>query len=212
MAETVAIIDYGSGNLRSVAKTFERAAAESGLAARIVVTDDADIIAQADRIALPGVGAFGACMAGLAARDGVIEALEHAALVRAQPFMGICVGMQLLAESGLEFGEHRGLGWIPGRVGPIEAENVTIPHMGWNTVTARRGRATHELIDGNAFYFAHSFHFEAENEAHIYAVTVHGVELAAAVGRDNLLGIQFHPEKSQSAGAALIAGFLKWSP
>lgn len=212
MVQTVAIVDYGSGNLRSVAKTFERAAAEAGLAATISVTDDAEEIAAADRIALPGVGAFRACMDGLRARNGVIEALEHAVLVRAQPFMGICVGMQLLAESGREFGEHQGLGWIPGRVGPIEATGLTIPHMGWNVVEAPAGRTISDLIEGKAFYFAHSFHFAPENEAHIYGVTMHGAELVAAVGRDNIFGVQFHPEKSQSAGVDLIAGFLKWNP
>ena len=212
MVQTVVIVDYGSGNLRSVAKTFERAAAESGIAATINVTDDAETIAAADRIALPGVGAFRACIDGLRARNGVVEALEHAVLVRAQPFMGICVGMQLLAESGQEFGEHRGLGWLPGRVEPIEAPDVTIPHMGWNSVTAPDGGKMAELIDGHAFYFAHSFHFVPENEAHVYGVTTHGVDLVAAIGRDNIFGAQFHPEKSQSAGVNLIAGFLKWKP
>ncbi len=212
MVQTVAIVDYGSGNLRSVTRAFERAAAEAGLAATICVTDQADRIAEADRIALPGVGAFRACMDGLKARSGVIQALEHAALVRAQPFLGICVGMQLLAESGREFGEHQGLGWIPGKVAPIEAPDVAIPHMGWNVVTAPQGRALSDLIYGNAFYFAHSFHFVPENDAHVYGVTSHGAELVAAVGRDNIFGVQFHPEKSQSAGIDLIAGFLKWNP
>ncbi len=212
MSQSVAIIDYGSGNLRSVARAFERAASESGIAATINVTDEADIVAAADRIALPGVGAFAACMEGLKARDGVIEALEHAALVRRQPFLGICVGMQMLAENGLEFGDHAGLGWIPGHVVPIEAADVEIPHMGWNTVSGPARGGVSNLLDGKSFYFAHSFHFEPENDAHIYGVTDHGGERVAAVGRDNLLGVQFHPEKSQSAGVGLIAGFLKWSP
>ncbi len=212
MSQSVAIIDYGSGNLRSVARAFERAAAEAGIAATIHVTDKADIIGAADRVALPGVGAFAACMDGLKARDGVIEALEHAALVRGRPFLGICVGMQLLAESGLEFGEHAGLGWIPGHVVPIDAANVEIPHMGWNTVTGPARRRISKRLDGKSFYFAHSFHFEPENDAHIYGVTNHGGDLVAAVGRDNLLGVQFHPEKSQSAGVNVIAGFLKWNP
>ena len=212
MAQSVVIVDYGSGNLRSVAKTFERAAAESGLAATINVSDDADAIASADRIALPGVGAFRACMDGLVARDGVIEALEHAVLVRGQPFMGICVGMQLLAECGREFGDHQGLGWIPGRVISIAAPGVSVPHMGWNVVKSPARRRVTKLLDGKAFYFAHSFHFEPENAAHAYALTEHGIELVAAVGRDNIFGVQFHPEKSQSAGVELIAGFLKWNP
>ncbi len=212
MSQTVAIIDYGSGNLRSVARAFERAATEAGVATTIDVTDDADIIGGADRIALPGVGAFAACMAGLKARDGVIEALEHAALARKRPFLGICVGMQLLAETGREFGDHAGLGWIPGSVVPIEAADIEVPHMGWNTIMGHARRRIPKLLEGKSFYFAHSFHFEPENDAHIYGVTAHGGDLVAAVGRDNLLGVQFHPEKSQSAGIDLIAGFLKWNP
>lgn len=212
MAQTVAIIDYGSGNLRSVARAFERAATEAGLAASIEVTDDADLIAAADRIALPGVGAFAACMNGLKARDGVIEALEHAVLVNQRPFLGICVGMQLLATRGLEFGDHAGLGWIAGDVRQIDASDVAIPHMGWNTIDGPARRKLPKLLAGNSFYFAHSFHFEPENDAHIYGITSHGQRLVAAVGRDNILGVQFHPEKSQSAGVDLIGGFLKWIP
>ncbi len=212
MSQTVAIIDYGSGNLRSVARAFERATAEAGIDATITVTDDAEIIGAADRVALPGVGAFGACMDGLKARDGVIEALEHAALVRAQPFLGICVGMQLLAESGLEFGEHAGLGWIPGHVIAIDAAGVEVPHMGWNTINGHARRQIPKQLEGKSFYFAHSFHFEPENDAHIFGVTDHGGDIVAAVGRDNILGVQFHPEKSQSAGIDVIAAFLKWTP
>ena len=212
MAQTVAIIDYGSGNLRSVAKAFERAASEAEIAASINVTDDPDIIAGADRIALPGVGAFGACIDGLKARDGVIEALEHAALAEARPFLGICVGMQLLAETGHEFGIHDGLGWIPGKVVAIDAAGVEVPHMGWNTINGHAHRKIPKLLEGKSFYFAHSFHFEPENDAHIYGVTSYGQDVVAAVGRDNILGLQFHPEKSQSAGINVIAGFLKWTP
>lgn len=214
MAETIAIIDYGSGNLRSVEKAFERAARESGVAARFLVTDDADAIAAADRIVLPGVGAFGACMAGLSARDGVLEALEHGVLARGRPFLGICVGMQLLADCGLEFGEHEGLGWISGRIEAIEPgdSSLTTPHMGWNTVEARDRGPLASALNGHAFYFAHSYHFVPENAHHVQAVTHHGVELAAAVGRDNIFGLQCHPEKSQSAGLALLAAFLHWTP
>lgn len=212
MSSSVAIIDYGSGNLRSVARAFERAAADAHLNAAIHVTDDPEIIASADRIALPGVGAFAACMGGLKARDGVIEALEHTALVRARPFIGICVGMQLLATRGREFGDHPGLGWIPGDVAPIAAGDVEVPHMGWNIVTASDRRIFPRQLDAHSFYFAHSFAFKPENDADIYAVTHHGGEIVAAIGRDNILGVQFHPEKSQSAGIALIADFLQWTP
>ncbi|MEM8773260.1 MAG: imidazole glycerol phosphate synthase subunit HisH [Pseudomonadota bacterium] len=212
MAETLAIIDYGSGNLRSVEKAFERAARESGRAVRISVTDEPDRIAGADRIVLPGVGAFAACMNGLKARDGVIEAMEHAALAGARPFLGICVGMQLMAERGLEFGGHTGLGWIPGEVREIDFPDVTLPHMGWNTVTATARRRLPQKIDGAAFYFAHSYHFAAENDQHVIALTHHGGPLVAGVRRDNLIGFQFHPEKSQSAGVALLSDFLAWEP
>lgn len=212
MSKSVAIIDYGSGNLRSVARAFERAAAEASINAVINVTDDPGIIAAADRVALPGVGAFASCINGLKARDGVIEALEHTALARARPFLGICVGMQLLATRGLEFGDHRGLGWIPGDVIPIPADSVEVPHMGWNTIIGPARRKIPRQIEGKSFYFAHSFHFEPENDAHVYGVTNHGGEIVAAVGRDNILGVQFHPEKSQSAGIALIADFLQWNP
>ncbi len=213
MTETVVIIDYGSGNLRSVEKAFERASRESGLSRAVSVSDDPERIAAADRIVLPGVGAFGACMDGLSARSGVMEALEHAVLVNTRPFLGICVGMQLLAEYGREFGTRQGLGWIPGEVRAIEVSgDLTTPHMGWNTVAARIDVGPLAATDGGAFYFAHSFHFAPENDAHLIGVTHHGGAMAAAVGRDNILGVQFHPEKSQSAGLQLIGDFLRWGP
>lgn len=214
MAQVTAIIDYGSGNLRSVEKAFERSAREAGFAVRIIVTDDAEVIAGADRIVLPGVGAFEACMNGLAARTGVIEALEHAVLVRAQPFLGICVGMQLLATRGLEFGEHSGLGWIDGQVEAIDGASlgVTSPHMGWNEVKVKSPRPAAMINDGAAYYFLHGFHFVPENDVHALAFTHHGQDLVAAIGRDNILGVQFHPEKSQAAGLGLIAKFLAWQP
>lgn len=213
MAETLAIIDYGSGNLRSVEKAVERAARESGLARKVTVTNDPDIIAAADRLILPGVGAFAACMEGLASRDGVLEAMEHAALLERRPFLGVCVGMQLLANQGLEFGGCEGLGWIPGVVAPLTpSPTCRAPHMGWNQVDACAHHALFDGLDGHAFYFAHSFHFDLENDAHLYSTTQHGVAVAALVGRDNLVGAQFHPEKSQRAGIAFLSNFLHWSP
>lgn len=209
MTETIAIIDYGSGNLRSVAKAFEQAA---GKDADICVTEDARRIADADRVVLPGVGAFGACMDGLAARKGVIEGLEHAVLVRQRPFLGVCVGMQLLAETGYEHGAHRGLAWIPGDVVAIERTDVSVPHMGWNTVTATPTAPLAAAMDALSFYFAHSFAFVARNAAHAVARVAHGGPITAAVARDNIIGVQFHPEKSQAAGLALIDAFLRWDP
>jgi glutamine amidotransferase len=213
MAETLAIIDYGSGNLRSVEKAVERAAREAGLARHVSVTDDPDLIAKADRLILPGVGAFAACMAGLAARPGVIEAVEHAALVEGRPFLGICVGMQLLANRGLEFGVSDGLGWIPGEVAPLtHSGQFRAPHMGWNAVETLSPHPVFDGLGGEVFYFAHSFHFVTENASHVYGVTRHGQEIAALIGRDNLVGAQFHPEKSQAAGLAFLGAFLAWSP
>ena len=214
--EIVAVVDYGSGNLRSVQKAFERAARERGLAADIQVTSNAAVIAAADRIVLPGVGAFGATMAGLAAANGVIEALEHAALVRRQPFLGICVGLQLLAERGLEFGEARGLGWLPGvvrRLAPKD-EKIRIPHVGWNTVELSTPHPALGTLSNapRDFYFTHSYHFAVENDAYILGICEYGERFAAIVGRDNILATQFHPEKSQDAGIGFIGDFMQWSP
>ncbi len=213
MAQTLAIIDYGSGNLRSVEKAVERAARESGLARHVTVTSDADEIARADRLILPGVGAFAACMKGLAAQDGVLEAMEHAVLVEGRPFLGICVGMQLLAGRGEEFGGCNGLGWIPGAVVPLaHSGDFRAPHMGWNDVVSASPHPVFDGLDGEAFYFAHSFHFDCENDAHVYGVATHGQDFSALIGRDNLIGAQFHPEKSQTAGLAFLGKFLGWSP
>ncbi|GAB4528490.1 MAG: imidazole glycerol phosphate synthase subunit HisH [Amphiplicatus sp.] len=216
MTETVAVVDYGSGNLRSVEKSLQRAARESGRDARIVVTGDPEAVAGAGRIVLPGVGAFAACMNGLAAIEGMIPALEHAVLVEKRPFLGVCVGMQLLAEKGLEFGENAGLGWIPGvvrRLAPADPA-CRVPHVGWNTVRARVPHPVLKSLDHRPqdFYFVHSYHFACENDAHVLGVTDYGGRIAAIVGRDNLLGVQFHPEKSQAAGLALLADFLAWRP
>jgi len=214
MPEKIAIIDYGSGNLRSVEKAFERAALERSIAATIFQTDDPAEIARADRVVLPGVGAFAACMAGLSARKGVLEALEHAVLIEGRPFLGICVGMQLLAQKGVEFGAHDGLGWMAGKVVPLAgvAPALRVPHMGWNAVSTRADHPVFEGCNGAAFYFAHSFHLAAENEAQIVAVTDYGACVTAAVARDNIIGVQFHPEKSQHAGLTLIGNFLSWTP
>lgn len=213
MAQTVAILDYGSGNLRSVEKAFEQSARNHGLACSVFVTDNPELVAKADRLVLPGVGAFAACMDGLSSRPGLLEALQHGVLVERRPFLGICVGMQLLATEGLEFGRYDGLGWIPGSVSAISSPSPEIrtPHMGWNALRLDGDHPVLDGLDSEVFYFAHSYRFECENNAHLYGVTDHGEALTAAVGRDNLFGVQFHPEKSQRAGMALIANFLNWS-
>jgi len=215
MAERIAIIDYGSGNLRSVEKAFERAAREAGVAAQMTVTDSASDVTDADRIVLPGVGAFAACKSGLAALPGVIEALEHAVLIERKPFLGICVGMQLLATRGLEFGETVGLGWIAGEVKRLDPADpsLRVPHMGWNAATPTAPHPVFDVLeDGRDVYFVHSYYFDTENEHDRIAVCQYGKPFTAAVARDNILGVQFHPEKSQAAGLALIRAFLKWTP
>lgn len=216
MPQTVAILDTGSGNLRSVEKAFERAAGERGVAARIVVTAAARDVAAADRIVLPGVGAFAAGMAGIAAVDGLEEALEEAVLISKRPFFGICVGMQLLADSGYEFGRTPGLGWIAGSVRRLAPADIAlrVPHTGWNDVRVRRPHPALARLAAApaAFYFTHSYHFEAESAADILGVADYGGDIAAIVGRDNILACQFHPEKSQAAGLALIGDFLEWRP
>ncbi len=212
----VAIVDYGSGNLRSAAKAFERAARESEVDAAIEVTSDAGVVALADRVVLPGVGAFRDCRDGLHAVPGMAEAVNRAATERAVPFLGICVGMQLMATVGREFGDTDGFGWIPGAVEPLQPADAAlkIPHMGWNALEAPVAR--HALLDGvdaGAFvYFVHSFALRADNDDHVLARVDYGGPVTAVVGRDNLVGTQFHPEKSQTAGLRLIANFLKWEP
>lgn len=213
---SVAIIDYGSGNLHSAAKAFERAARETG--DEIVVTSDAEIVARAERIVLPGVGAFADCRRGLDAVPGMVEALREAVIGRGAPFLGICVGCQLMAERGLEKEMVEGLGWIAGDVVEITPSDpeLKIPHMGWNSIEAR---GDHKLLEGIPTgpegldaYFVHSYHLAARNSAEVVAVTDYGGPVTAIVGRDNLAGTQFHPEKSQGLGLALIANFLKWRP
>jgi imidazole glycerol-phosphate synthase subunit HisH len=216
--QRVTIIDYGSGNLHSAAKAFERAAHEGGSGARIAVTaDPADVLA-ADRIVLPGVGAFADCKAGLDAVPGMAEALEESVRRKGRPFLGICVGAQLMAERGLEFRTTRGLGWIEGDVKAIEPGDpaLKIPHMGWNTLTVING---HPLLAGIATgpsglhaYFVHSFHLVTQDRAVLVAEADYGGPVTAMVAKGNIAGTQFHPEKSQTLGLRLIANFLAWRP
>lgn len=212
----VAIVDYGSGNLRSAAKAFERVAAEDGLDAEIAVTARADIIARADRIVLPGVGAFGDCRDGLAALPGMVDALSEQVLERGRPFLGICVGMQLLAETGREHGSHSGLGWIKGEVVPITPSDpaLKVPHMGWNELAFVPG--CHPLLtdlpDNPHAYFVHSYRFACTAPAQALARVDYGGPITAVIGRDNIVGTQFHPEKSQATGLKVISNFLKWMP
>lgn len=213
---SVAVVDYGSGNLRSAAKALERAAREAGVAGPVVVTGDPEAVAAAERIVLPGVGAFGDCRAGLFAIDGMPQALEEAAGPRARPLLGICVGMQLFATRGLEHGTFRGFDWIPGeavRLTPADP-HLKIPQMGWNEL--RLPDSPHPLLQGLPAgahaYFVHSYHLRAEDRAQVLAEVDYGGPVAAAVGRDTLVGTQFHPEKSQATGLRLLANFLTWSP
>lgn len=211
----LAIIDYGSGNLRSAQKAFERAAREAELSVTVDVTPDPAKVAKADRIVLPGVGAFADCMTGLTAIAGMREALEAAVLRRAVPFLGICVGMQLLATVGREFGETAGLGWIDGEVIQLAPSDpaLKIPHMGWNDLTIARAHPLFDGIESGAHaYFVHSYQFHTEDDAAVLAATEYGGPVTAAIGRDNIAGTQFHPEKSQAVGLALLANFLSWSP
>jgi glutamine amidotransferase len=218
MSQSVVIIDYGSGNLHSAAKAFERAAVESGIASTIRVTSDTGEVRAADRIVLPGVGAFADCRRGLDAVPGMVEVLEEVVRAKGRPFLGICVGMQLLASRGLEYTVTQGLGWIPGDVRLIvpEGEGLKIPHMGWNTLAKQNDHALLDGIetgpDGLHAYFVHSYALAAERPGEVLAVTDHGGPVTAMVGRDNIAGTQFHPEKSQKLGLRLIANFLRWKP
>ncbi len=216
---TVAIVDYGSGNLRSAAKAFERAARESGLDDRVLVTADPHDVAAADRIVLPGVGAFADCRAGLYGVPGMVDTLQREVIERGKPFLGICVGMQLMATRGVEYGVHAGLDWIDGdvvRIDPRRGSGSTvlkIPHMGWNELSSL---APHALLEGIApgdhAYFVHSFQLEARKPETVLALTDYGGPITAMVGRDNVAGTQFHPEKSQATGLRLITNFLRWKP
>jgi glutamine amidotransferase len=212
---TVAIVDYGSGNLRSAAKAFERAARENGVNERVLVTANPADVAAANRIVLPGVGAFADCRAGLYGVPGMVDTLQREVIERGRPFLGICVGMQLMATRGVEYGIHAGLDWIAGDVVRIEAgkQHLKIPHMGWNELLDLR---PHDLLEGiNAHdhaYFVHSFQLKTGDPGTLLATTDYGGSVTAVVGRDNLAGTQFHPEKSQATGLRLIGNFLRWRP
>lgn len=221
----IAIIDYGSGNLRSCAKAFEHIIAEQGLSHHVLVTNKPEDLLKAERIVLPGQGAFGDCMNGLKAIDGMVEALNERVITRGTPFLGICVGMQLMATRGLEHGVHAGLNWIPGEVVPMEPndKHLKIPHMGWNELVLPLSGVQDNLPfvlrsikkeDGSNkhYYFVHSFVFDCKEMHHILAMCDYGGLFSAIVGRDNMMGVQFHPEKSQSAGLNLLADFIAWKP
>ena len=212
---TIAVIDYGSGNLRSAAKACERAAADIGLAEKVVVTSRPEDVLAAERIVLPGQGAFADCRRGVAAVPGLEEALAEAVIARGRPFLGICVGMQLMAERGLEFEITEGFGWIAGDVVAIEPNDPTlkIPHMGWNELAPRSDHPVLAgLPAGTHVYFVHGFELYPSDPANVLAETDYGGPIVAAVGRDNLIGTQFHPDKSQAAGLRFIANFLRWRP
>ena len=211
----VALIDYGSGNLRSAEKALARAARECGTGHTIAVTADPSVAAKAERIVLPGVGAFADCMGGLKALPGMVEALGEAVLGRGIPFLGICVGMQLLADVGREFGDHPGLGWIKGEVVRITPSDpaLKIPHMGWNELGFARPHPLFAGLEPGAHaYFVHSYVIRPADPAAVLATTDYGGPFAAAVGRANIVGTQFHPEKSQATGLAILANFLRWTP
>ena len=209
----IALIDYGSGNLRSAEKALARAAGALRGGHEVVVTDAPEVVARADRIVLPGVGAFAACMDALEQRSGLIEAMTEAVTVRGRPFLGVCVGMQLLATRGLEFGARPGLGWIGGEVRRIDPDDRTlkVPHVGWNDVLALP-HALFDQAEASQMYFTHSYVFDPADPAAVIATSDYGGAMTAAVAKDTVAGVQFHPEKSQGAGLALIARFLEWRP
>ena len=212
---SVVVIDYGSGNLRSAAKAVERAAAEVSKNLEVKVASDAAAVRAAERIVLPGQGAFGECARGVNAIPGLRDALEEAVIEKGRPFLGICVGMQLMATRGLEHGSHQGFGWIPGEVVAIEPADpaLKIPHMGWNELEFRVPHPVFEGIEPGAHaYFVHSFALACAERRDLVAIADYGGEITAAIGRDNLVGTQFHPEKSQATGLRLIANFLRWRP
>lgn len=220
--ETVVIIDYGSGNLRSAAKAFERIGNVDGRETSVVVSNKPEDLLSAARIVLPGQGAFGDCMNGLTAIPGMKDALHEAVRKKATPFLGICVGMQLLATRGLEHGAHAGLNWIEGEVLPMQPDDpaLKIPHMGWNDLAFpsasvqqdNRHFVLRNISSSDNFYFVHSFVFQCKHTHHVLALTDYGGFQTAIVGKDNMIGVQFHPEKSQNAGLRLIGNFLDWKP
>ncbi|NKB51600.1 MAG: imidazole glycerol phosphate synthase subunit HisH [Rhizobiaceae bacterium] len=214
----IAIIDYGSGNLKSATKAFERAAREAGIKSEILLTGDADVVRGSDRIVLPGVGAFADCRAGLEEVPGMVEVLHEKVRNKGTPFLGICVGMQLMASRGLEKGVTDGLGWIDGDVVEMKPSDPTlkVPQIGWNTLQVRKNHPLFEGIatgtDGYHAYFVHSYHFQVQDSDDLVATSDYGMDVTAVIARDNMTGTQFHPEKSQTLGLALIANFLRWAP
>jgi glutamine amidotransferase len=218
MTETVAIVDYGSGNLRSAEKALARAASDNNINAQIMVTNKPDIVAGSDRIILPGVGAFADCRTGLYALDGMVDTITEQVIKNGKPFLGICVGMQLMAKEGREFGVHSGFGWIDGAVTALEPKTteLKIPHMGWNEITlsdaGQQHPVTKALNHGDHTYFVHSYHMEMNDPKMRYATSEYGETITAIVGRDNMIGTQFHPEKSQAVGLKFLQAFLEWKP
>ena len=213
MPMVVAIVDYGSGNLRSAEKALARVAHENATGQDVIVTSDASVVAQADRIVLPGVGAYADCMNGLSAVPGMVAALNDAVIARGVPFLGICVGMQLMASVGREFGDHAGLDWIKGEVVKMTPNDpaLKIPQIGWNELNFAHAHPVLEgLTNGAHAYFVHSYAMRTEQDADVLARTDYGGPVTAIVGRDNLIGVQFHPEKSQAVGLKLLANFLSW--
>lgn len=208
MGEIVALVDYGAGNLHSVHNALKAAGAA------VTVTADPYVVRAADRIVLPGVGSFKSCAEGLNAIPGMVDAMSERVQVGAAPFLGICVGMQLLATRGLEHGETPGLGWIAGEVRLIQPTDpaIKVPHMGWNDVALLPHTKDHPVIEEGEAYFLHSYHFAADNPHNVAAMTDHGEGLVAAVAQDNIIGVQFHPEKSQAYGLATLERFLAWYP
>ncbi len=204
----ISVIDYGAGNLRSVVKALEH----TGV--KVSVINDANSVLKTDRIVLPGVGAYGACIKGLTAIDGMVEALDEAINIKGTPFLGICVGMQLLSTTGEEFGSHKGLNFIDGTVRTFELDkpNLKIPHMGWNTIDVKHNHPVCEGLNGQDVYFVHSYVFDTKEDAHSLATCTYGETFNAVVGRDNIIATQFHPEKSQTVGLNLINNFVKWKP
>ena len=211
---SIVLIDYGSGNLRSAEKALIRAAGELPGAPEVVTTSDPAAVAAAERLVLPGVGAFAACMQAVASIDGLLEALDEAVLRRGRPFLGVCVGMQLMASRGLEFGETPGLGWIEGDVRRLEPKDpsLKIPHMGWNTLEDVIDHPVFAGLEGKDMYFTHSFAIHPSDPAHVAAWVTHGERFPAAVAKGNMAGVQFHPEKSQAWGLKLLSQFLEWRP